>query len=326
MKLAILALVMALSLVQYAEAWRGGWGGRWGGWGGRWGGWGGLGYAYPYYGYGYTYPYYTYPYYGYYGKRDATEMTAPKGATNRTECLYVKETSMLSCFGQTEKPVECTAELRWNKPITFKVLALATSEEGGLLSEMKYRILPRKIDNTAWQRDLVLEGPTEKHISLYHSDKYNDYGIKVKDMTCFKNIVDLLKKSTRNELVHLEGDSTTTTTKPTAHIVAGLVWSDKHPAGPKQLTEEDSHMTERDEILHDDVETALLVEEIKNQVKREILMQERFIKESVQTNEEDRKVALVEPKKVTIVTKKTKQTFCPCPDDLTGKKWQTHCC
>ena len=231
---------------------------------------------------------------------------------------------MLSCFGKTEKPIECTAELRWNKPITFKILALATSEEGGVVSEMKYRILPRKMDNTAWQRDVVMDGPTEKQISLYHSDKYNDYGIKVKDMTCFRNIVDLLKKSTRNELVHLEGGSTTTatsTTKPTAHIVAGLVWSDKHPAAPKQLTEEESHMTERDETLHDEVETALLVEEIKNQVKRDLLMQERFIKE-----DDERKVALVEPKKVTIVTKNTKQTYCPCPDDKTGKKWQTHCC
>jgi hypothetical protein len=130
-------------------------------------------------------------------------------------------------------------------------------------AEMKFRLLPRKLDNSQWQQDLDVEDG--KHISLYYSDKYNDYGLKVKEKSCFEELVSLLNLSTRNELVHLESDSAA---KPTAHVIADLMWSKKKPFMPKFLTDDESeHSLIKDDLK--DISRRIYVEEIKKEMLTE---------------------------------------------------------
>jgi len=217
MKLAIIALVLAVSLIQSTDAW---WG--WGGYG--WGGYGGY--------YGGYYPYYGY---GYWGKRDATvDVKVPlkvrEELMNRTECVYTKETSILSCHGPSGVK-ECPVVLKWDKPVTFEFFGLALPVEfSEVLSEVKYRIFPRKLDNSAWT---VYSDKVDRDVSLYHSEKYNDYGLMIQDKSCFEGLVTILKSSVRKELVVL-GTQTVT-------IIGDLVLADKTP---KHLLE-----TEKVEIV-----------------------------------------------------------------------------
>jgi len=216
MKLAIIALVLAVSLIQSTDAWWGGYG--WGGYGGY--GWGGYG---GYYG--------GYGGWGYWGKRDATltETKVPvkvrEELMNRTECVLIKETSLLSCHGPSGIK-ECPVVLKWDKPVTFELFGLALPVEiTEVLSEMKYRIFPRKLDNTAWT---VYSDKVDRDVSLYHSEKYNDYGLMVQDKLCFEGLVSVLKSSIRKELVVL-GTQTVT-------MIGDLMLSHK---SPKALLEKD---------------------------------------------------------------------------------------
>jgi hypothetical protein len=193
---------------------------------------------------------------------------------NRTECIFIKETSTLSCIGVESSPVECAAELKWDKPVSFHLFGIAKSElTTDVAEEVKFRILPRKLDNSAWRSDVTLVDG--KHISLYHSDKYNDYGLLVKDKVCFGKLVALLKLSTRNELVQLES---VLDVKPTAFVIGDLLWADKKPILPEHLVEEMTNEEERkgkrtsvpqylkQEETH---KTSFLVDEIKREIVNE---------------------------------------------------------
>ena len=92
---------------------------------------------------------------------------------------------MLRCYGKTKKTVECYTELKFAKPIPTQIFAIARQEEvAAEPTESKYRIIPRKLDNSSWLIDQI----NDIHISLYHSSKYSDYGLFVKDKVCFKNL------------------------------------------------------------------------------------------------------------------------------------------
>lgn len=215
MKLAIVAVVLAVCLVQSTEAW---WGKRIfkiiinfnfhlryykiknfllkGGLYGLGYGWGGL---YGMYGMGM---------YGLWGKRATTE-TVPQvipEVMNRTECVYTKESSMLSCKGYTGI-VECESSLRWDGPIEAALFGIADCEEETPVAP-HFRILPRKTDNSAWKQDrFLLNTNEEKRISLFYSDKLNHMGLKVLDETCFEKLTSLLNASERREKVFV-GDET----------------------------------------------------------------------------------------------------------------------
>jgi hypothetical protein len=274
MKLAIIALVLAVSLIQSTDAYYGyGYGYGLGyGYGGYYGGYGGL-----------------YGGYGYYGKRDSTPVqTIPDELKNRTECVYTKESSILSCHGPSGVK-ECSVELRWNKPVSFQLFGLALPVEiSEVLTEVKYRIFPRKLDNTAWIKEI-----TDKEISLYHSEKYNDYGLFVKDKSCFEGLVTVLKSSVRKELVELED------IKEKVTLIGDLLLADKLP---KLLTENTFTRTYRD-LSVDEPETlmkdrlAKLVEDkvhIEEIIKRETYKTEtttKLIRDDIKvTNEHIRRV------------------------------------
>jgi len=215
MKFAIVALVLAVCLVQSTEAW----------WGGMYGlgyGWGGL------YGLGFGYPFW--------GKRAATEtmpreilknMPLPTEVMNRTECVYTKESSMLSCKGNSGV-VECESSLKWDGPIEAALFGIADCEEVSPMAP-HFRILPRKTDNSVWLKDsFLLNTNEERRISLFYSDKLNHMGLKVLDEKCFEKMRSLLDASDRREKVFLKDEVLTAT------IRGDLMITDKLPELKKE--------------------------------------------------------------------------------------------
>ena len=136
--------------------------------------------------------------YGYWGKR---ESVPPAELLNRTECFYTRETKVLACHGSTGVE-ECTAELKCEKPVEFQLYGIGLPES---TSDLKFRIFPRKLDNSGWEKDVI----GDKHISLYHAGNFTDLGLLVKDKACFEKISQLLRASLRNEIVEIDDSKVT---------------------------------------------------------------------------------------------------------------------
>jgi hypothetical protein len=176
-------------LAQTEAYWGYGYGGLYGGlWGGMYGGlysgmYGGL-----YGGYGS----------GYWGKR---ESTPPMEILNRTECIFSQEQKMLSCHGAAGI-VECEAESTWSVPVDYQLFSLGLYKVAA--TPMKYRIMPRKLDNSGWESGMYMLNGEKKFASLYSVESTLETGLKVNDKICFQKMVDLLALSTRRELVQVD--------------------------------------------------------------------------------------------------------------------------
>ena len=180
----LLIALAVLFVAGSADAW----------WG--YGGWGGYG-MYGMYGmYGYGYPYYG----GWWGKR-AAEEPAPlptESLKNRTECVFIRDSTMLSCRGLTGV-VEC--ETKAVKPegeskLPFELYGLSRSE--GF-----WKIMPRKPDNTQWLDNVFLFNETRFTAELYWSaEESTRYGLRVVDEKCYQKMDELLQASLRNERVY----------------------------------------------------------------------------------------------------------------------------
>ena len=190
------------------------------GYGGLYGGLLGYGYGLGLYG-GYG------GYGGLWGKRDATETETEEMdmPLNRTECVYTKETSMLSCKGLRDI-VECQSTLMAEGDIEFELYGLADCED--MDDDKHYRILPRRLDNTAWERDMA----GDKRISLYHSKNLDHYGLRINDEECFNRVSELLDASVRREKVWLAAEDMVS--KPTAIIRGDLIVADELPEVSKR--------------------------------------------------------------------------------------------
>lgn len=181
MNLAIFSVLVALSMLQTANAIYGY----------------GFGYGYPsYYSYGFGYPYS----YGIYGKRGAGETPAMK--VDKTECFYQKETSMLTCFGKSEKQ-ECEAIFKMGDAMDFEFFGIGEYKQV-MSGDKKFALIPRKSDNTAWLDNFITADDKKTYFSMYQSSKLNDYGFKVKSVECFDKIFEILNKSTRHEKVYVQ--------------------------------------------------------------------------------------------------------------------------
>jgi chaperonin cofactor prefoldin len=201
MKIALVALVLALSLIETEAYWGYGYGGLYGGgYGGLYGGlysglYGGL-----YGGYGLNY----------WGRRSADEKV-PEQILNRTECAYVVESGLISCHGPSGI-VECETQLTWKQPIDFQLYGIGLFEEGKFMSEeteteYRFRIFPRKLDNSGWERGTYSENGVETFASLYFSESAGYEGLRVKDSKCFFKLATLMNKSARKELSTISGES-----------------------------------------------------------------------------------------------------------------------
>lgn len=230
---AILALIVAVCLVEKSDAWFGrgyGYGGygRFGlGYGGY--GYGGLGYGYGGYGLGYGYGGYgsyglgyASPYYRGYWKRDTASQSSE--FINQTQCVYIRDSAILSCHGPSGV-VECEAISNFTEfsPIKYEVFGLGRIENNkqALSAEfIKFSLIPRKLDNSAWISNEVVENGVEKSLSLFHSIKYEDFGLRIKDLACYEKFVTLVSSFVQDNIVTLESELAV---KPTVSLFGDLV-------------------------------------------------------------------------------------------------------
>lgn len=207
MKIALVAVVLALGLFNVADAY------YYGLYGGLYGGlYRGFGY-----GYGWGYPYYG----GFWGKRANEPSTI-----DRTECIYNKETSMLMCHGKTDKQ-ECEAEMKLPKEFSYDLYCIGIMET---TPDKHFNLIPRKMDNTGWVK-AETTNTEHKSISMHQSDKFEDYGLKVEDKECFGKIVKVLGMSKRHEKVFFESEMNE---EPESfEVIAGLSLLEKMPVEGK---------------------------------------------------------------------------------------------
>jgi exonuclease VII small subunit len=176
---------------------------------GSWGGYGGVGVYGGVYGLGYSGLLGSYHNLGFYGKRSGEE--SPDShmlkVSQRTECVYTKDSGMLSCHGPT-LIVECETELnRYEKLAGFSLFGIAKSDK-------MFRIIPRKLDNSAWS--------TEDNLYVYMKGEKKISGLAIKEQECYAKLNELFEDSMRNEKVHLSE-------KETVYIIGDLMVADKMP-------------------------------------------------------------------------------------------------
>jgi len=190
MKLALIACLLAVSVISSEAYWSYGYGGLWGGlYGGLYGGlWNGY-YGGLYGGWGY----------GYWGKRDA-EMMPPQHLKNRTECVFLSSKKMLSCHGP-ESMLECPAMQTLPNTENYEMFGLGFYAGK---SDM-FRIIPRALDNSGWNTGLY-DAEAMKYATLSTSDEF--LGVKVTDVKCFDRMVEtIFSASNRNEMTFVGGES-----------------------------------------------------------------------------------------------------------------------
>lgn len=199
--------------------------------------------------------------YGYWGKRDAAP---PMSILNRTECIYNQDSSMLSCHGSTGV-VECKTELINEHPIEFSIFGIGLLEDSN--ESIRYRIIPRKLDNSGWESGMY-EANGEKKMVLLYADKSENLGLKVRDVKCFEKMSELFAMSPRKEQVELSSELSV---KPTAMIIGDLTLA-------REMTEE-----EEDSVVLDEKETKEDEEIVENgeevRTERVIVTTESLMKE-----------------------------------------------
>jgi hypothetical protein len=200
MKVATIALVVIVSIIETSEAYYG------------------YGYGRGYgYGYGRGYGYGSYGYY--WGKRDAEQQQPPVEVSKKTGCIYDISSKMLECFG-AESKFECEVEFKWEShPMEFELFGIGIWKEPN--GEMKFRLIPRKMDDSAWVKDYVKVDGVKKYFSMFYSEHIEDFGLKVKDSDCFEKVVDLFKSSPRHETIYIENK---TDDESVAVIVGDLIF------------------------------------------------------------------------------------------------------
>jgi len=191
MKLALIACLLAVSVISSEAYWGYGYGGLWGGmYGGMYGGlWSGY-YGGLYGGYGY----------GYWGKRHTT-VAPPQDLKNRTECVFLTTKGVLSCHGP-EAMVECPANqtlLNSEQYEMFTIGLFADSE-----TTLRYRIIPRRLDNSGWTKGEYTTG----HFATLYSNGSECLGLDVIETECYQRLVStVLSKSLRREKTFVDDET-----------------------------------------------------------------------------------------------------------------------
>lgn len=145
------------------------------------------GYYYPY-----SYSYYPYSSWGWWGKR-GNEQTLSK----RTECIFVQNDYTFKCRGPLGE-VECEAEWKMHETLKMEMFGIGKPIENSKM----VKLFPRKLDNSAWLSNMVKVDGEDYNVTM-HQGESNDLGIKINEKKCFIKIGELLKDSTRMELIHL---------------------------------------------------------------------------------------------------------------------------
>jgi len=171
-----------------------------------------------------------------------------------TGCLYNSVEEELTCEGY-QKLVECHATLTWRGRLSSNFFGLGLFEN----DESRFRILPRSVDNTAWERGVE----RQVYGSLYTSENSGYMGLRVTDKQCYDRIAKLLRDSSRREQVMVNGELTPVT------LVADL--GVESVTRVERMAEELEDFKKRADAEWDLVErnTQTLVDEL-NTMKREL--------------------------------------------------------
>lgn len=151
----------------------------------------------------------------------------PKDLLNRTECIYAQDSRMFSCHGPTGV-VECETELTWGYPVQFELFGLAKCEN----HTDRYRVLPRRLDNTAWDDNKLVVDGVEKRIELYYGEETNELGLRVMDKKCWTRLDTLFKNSLRNEKVWYYANEVLETT----YLIGDLMVTEHTPEVKEETT------------------------------------------------------------------------------------------
>jgi len=202
--LAVCLLLISVCLIAESEA-------QWFGYGYR--PFAGYGYGYRPYGYGYGYggyrPYGLYsPYRYYYGKR-AIESSLEAISPERIECLYNEPDRIFSCRGPSSV-IECESAVNFGQmERNFEFFGIEQMIVDNMDSTtIKYSLYPRSVESSKWLNHTIWVNDKFVNYSLYFSEEITDYGIRVLDQTCFKDLVTLFQASKYNHEVMLVEDLT----------------------------------------------------------------------------------------------------------------------
>jgi hypothetical protein len=127
--------------------------------------------------------------------------------------------------------VQCSAEVTWPEEYNSKGLEFAL----GLFGEERdrLRILPRKLDNTAYTRGMFVDtNGVEQFASLYFGT--GRYGLRLLNETCYERLTTLFKASLRYERVFVEEETETT------YVIGDLV-----VFNPRSEREYDEYLRQR---------------------------------------------------------------------------------
>ena len=109
--------------------------------------------------------------------------------------------------------VECPAVFEW--PVSgvssYKVFGLGIVPEfvDAKVELVKYFLYPRQLDNITYvNHTIVLDGGV-RDIFLYFGEKLVEYGFRVTDVKCFGRLIGLIKGSSVERLIPLEGQTVT---------------------------------------------------------------------------------------------------------------------
>jgi hypothetical protein len=113
------------------------------------------------------------------------------GFFNNTQCVYVPSSHMFTCsYGETK--LECGAVANFtvygDKPFhLFGIGKLLETFVGKPAETVFFNLYPRAFDNVTY----VSTTFGTEEVNLYYGENFVNYGIRITDLGCFKQIVEL---------------------------------------------------------------------------------------------------------------------------------------
>ena len=173
---------------------------------------GGYGWGYrprfyyrPYYRpFGYYYrPVYYYPYRRFYYRGIDINPIEKE----RIICNYISDRSILSCSGKSAL-IECRTSVNMTSEPDFEFFGIRKQiiDKSTEASSVRFELYPRTTDNKLWLNNKIYYDNKYITYSLYNSDRDTDYGFRVLDSRCYKELVDLIDRSAFEQHITLENN------------------------------------------------------------------------------------------------------------------------
>lgn len=120
----------------------------------------------------------------------------PQPTDNSAHCMYMKNTKTLLCT-QGERKQECPAiaHLDMINTKTYQVFGISRSCKrlsDAQAEDVYYNLYARKLNSTDYMQNKI----RGKAIKLYYGEKFTKYGIRVTDMECYADMVNMFEDIT----------------------------------------------------------------------------------------------------------------------------------